>query len=137
VQKSENQRPLQATIGDGICFIGMGTDLYRLLLHGKMIGYRKQVGSYAFFSRDDFWYNGTELNYDHQQPYTGVKDRRGQKLFVGDVIRVEMNGVEKTLLIRSMVDNVPQLSCNITSVEVPTEDPLLTISRSHLILVGR
>lgn len=115
----------------------MGTDLYRLTLNGKVIGYRKQVGSYAFFSRDDFWYNGTELTFDHQQPYTGVKDRRGQKLFVGDVIRVEMNGDEKTLFIRSMVDDIPQLYCNITSAEVPAEDPFLTLSRSSFISVAR
>lgn len=115
----------------------MGSDLYRLKWRGKVVGYRKQVGSYAFFSRDDFWYNGSELPFDLEQPYTGVKDRRGRKLFVGDVVRTEVDGHETTLLIRSMTDQTPRLCCSVTFKDTPLADPMLTLSRSLFLSIGQ
>jgi len=113
------------------CLRGMGTDLYRLRLEGKVVGYRKQVGRYEFFSRDDFWYNGTALEYDTEEAFTGLKDRRGRKLFVGDVVRSLIDGQERVLRVTSMDNGVPALCCHRSEAPVVPANILSLLADSY------
>lgn len=113
----------------------MGTDLYRLRLAGKVVGYRKQVGRYEFYSRDDFWYNGTVFDFDAEEVFTGLKDRRGKKLFVGDVVRSKIEGSDRVLRITSVEDGVPTLCCHHSEAPVGHGDlPSLLAESYHVSL---
>lgn len=97
------------------------------------MGYRKQVGSHAFFSRDDFWYNGTQLPFDHEEPYTGIKDRKGRKLFVGDVVRHGADGQAKTLRIADIQQGAVRLICHITERPLANDAPLSILAAGQFI----
>lgn len=114
----------------------MGTGLYRLRIGAKIVGFRKQVGSYAFYSRDDFWYNGTELPFETEETFVGVKDRKGRKLFAGDVVRINTDGGEKVVRIQEMINDVPSICCHITQVQISLNDPLALLARGLFMAVG-
>jgi len=108
----------------------MGTDLYRLRADGKVVGYRKQVGRYEFFSRDDFWYNGTAFEFESEEAFTGAKDRRGRKLFVGDVVRGSWEGVERTVRIIAVEEGSPRLCCHRTELPLGVSEPMALLAES-------
>lgn len=113
----------------------MGTDLYRLRIDGKVVGYRKQVGRYAFFSRDDFWYNGTPLEFESEEAFTGMKDRRGRKLFVGDVVRSLSEGTERVIRIIAVNEGLPSLCCHHSEAPIiPTDIYSLLAEAYHVSL---
>jgi len=114
----------------------MGTGLYRLRMDGKTVGYRKQVGRYAFYSRDDFWYNGTELPFESEDAFVGVKDRQGRKLFTGDVVRIHADGDEKVVRIQGLSDDVPTICCHITQAQIHLNDPLSVLTRGLFITIA-
>lgn len=100
------------------------------------MGYRKQVGRYEFYSRDDFWYNGTLLDFDAEEAFTGLKDRRGKKLFVGDVVRSKIDGSERVLRITSVEEGLPTLCCHSSESPVCHADlPSLLAESYHVSLV--
>jgi len=114
----------------------MGTGLYRLRMDGRTVGYRKQVGRYAFYSRDDFWYNGTELPFEIEDAFAGVKDRQGRKLFAGDVVRIRTDGDEKVVRIQGLSDDVPAVCCHITQAPIPLNDPLAVLARGLFVTIA-
>lgn len=100
-------------------------------MEGKVVGYRKQVGRYAFFSRDDFWYNGIAFDFDAEEAFTGVRDCRGRKLFVGDVVRCKAGGRDMTVRIMGMDNGEPRLCCHVTDMELVTANPVMLLSEAH------
>ena len=111
----------------------MGTNLFRLRCGNQVVGYRKQVGSYAFFSRDDFWYNGTPFHFETEDAFIGTKDRKGRKLFVGDVVKCTIDGSDKIVRIKDLDPLGPKLCCHITERNIPMEAPTLVLAASHFI----
>jgi hypothetical protein len=111
----------------------MVTNLYRLRIGGQIVGYRKHVGSYVFFSRDDFWYNGAPFHFETEDAFTLVKDRRGHKLFVGDVVRCMLDGTPKTLRIVAMGQNGPEFCCHISESKITAANPDALLTESHFI----
>ena len=111
----------------------MGTNLFRLRCGNQVVGYRKQVGSYIFFSRDDFWYNGTPFHFETEDAFIDTKDRKGRKLFVGDVVKCIIDGSEKIVRIKALGSRGPEMCCHITERNIPMEAPTAVLSASYFI----
>jgi hypothetical protein len=133
-QRSENlAQAMFKQIGPQPVGVDMSSDLFRLRIGSRIVGYRKQVGSYVFYSRDDFWYNGAEFDFEHEEPFTGLKDRRGRKLFVGDVVRCEAEGKELTLRIANMDNDGPHCCCHVTLRPIHSTDVRALLAGSQFI----
>jgi hypothetical protein len=114
-------------------WLEMGTNLFRLRSGKQVVGYRKQVGSYVFFSRDDFWYNGTPFHFETEDAFIDTKDRKGRKLFVGDVVKCTIDGSDKIVRIKAIGPLGPELCCHITERNIPVEAPTLVLAASYFI----
>ena len=65
---------------------------YRLRVGQDIVGYMRQIGSRGtrFFSRDQFWWNGTEISHEQVDEYSDLRDLNNRPIFELDIIEFSM-----------------------------------------------
>ncbi|BBM85345.1 hypothetical protein [Candidatus Uabimicrobium amorphum] len=110
---------------------------YRLKKDGKFVGYSREIGTRYFFSKDGFWWNGSEIDYDDKDLFTGVKDRNRNKIFVGDVVEWQsQQNVQRGIVVFGQDQNCV-IENNITQEIIPLffEGEMVAFDNS-LVVVG-
>ncbi|MGB0933243.1 MAG: hypothetical protein ACPGU5_03115 [Lishizhenia sp.] len=60
--------------------------LFRLRTGNTIVGYKKQMGNFMFYSKDLYGWNGKEIDFEFEDDFTGFKDKHDRKLFVEDIV---------------------------------------------------
>ena len=62
--------------------------VHRLVQYGEVVGYLRVEGSYSFYSKDLYGWNGKVIEFDSKEKDSGYRDVNNQRIFQGDVIRI-------------------------------------------------
>jgi len=60
--------------------------LYRLRIENTIVGYKKQMGNFTFYSKDLYGWSGKAINFEFEDEFTGYKDKHDRKLFTEDIV---------------------------------------------------
>ena len=64
----------------------------RLRIHDRVVGYKKLVGNYTFFSKDFFRWSGDRIHYTFEEGCTHLINDHGIPIFENDVVRATLLG---------------------------------------------
>lgn len=59
---------------------------YRLRLADKIVGFKKQIHQIDFYSKDQYAWNGKELAFEIQDPFTGYFDKNRRAIYSEDIV---------------------------------------------------
>lgn len=62
--------------------------LFRLRIENSIVGYKKQMGNFTFYSKDLYGWNGKAINFEFEDAFTGFKDKHDRRLFAEDIVAI-------------------------------------------------
>lgn len=62
---------------------------YRLRVADKIVGYKKQIQQIDFYSKDQYAWNGKELEFEIQDPFTGYFDKNRRAIYSEDIVEFQ------------------------------------------------
>ncbi|MFZ6051465.1 YopX family protein [Halocola ammonii] len=61
---------------------------YRLRSEKQIVGYERIEGKSKFYSKDYFWWNGSPIQHDLRDQFSGFKDKNNRPIFENDIVKV-------------------------------------------------
>ncbi|MEQ9261635.1 MAG: YopX family protein [Owenweeksia sp.] len=65
---------------------------YRLRKGKKIVGYMRKISdNMILYSRDSFWWNGSKMNYEEIDEWTGLRDKNGRTVYEWDIVYYKLD----------------------------------------------
>lgn len=80
-------------------------NICRLRIDEKIVGYKKEMGNFSFFSKDLYGWSGTKIDFIYQDQYSGFKDKHDRKLFAEDIVSLTVYPEDYFILMFDSVIN--------------------------------
>lgn len=72
---------------------------FRLRLENKIVGFKKQIHQSIFYSKDQYAWNGKEIQYTIEDKFTGFFDNNRRAIYAEDIIEFTKNNNIKYALV--------------------------------------